>query len=459
MITRRGFLQAAGAALAGLLAGCKREAETAVSRERVLIIGAGMAGLAAGQTLRQAGYAVTLLEARDRIGGRVWTDRAWPDIPLDMGASWIHGVDGNPITALAEQFGAETKATNYDSVAVFDENGRRLSGRELTELDKYAEELYDLFERARAELDGDVSLQTVIDRAVAAESLSQEEILRLNYVVNSYIEQEYAADSAELSLFEFDQDEAFPGEDVLFPGGYDQIVNGLAQGLDARLLHVVERVAYGDGDTAVRVQTNQGEFTADRAIVTVPLGVLQKGRIQFDPTLPAQKTAAINSLGMGLLHKTYLRFPEPFWDKRKHFVDRIPEIKGVWSVFMNIYRYTKQPVLLGFNAGSYGRHLETLADGEIVAGMMAALRGMYGRSIPDPEAWRISRWGLDPYSYGAYSFIPVGATGEAHDWLAEAVNGRLFFAGEATHSAYPSTVHGAFLSGQRAATQITTLIK
>lgn len=87
----------------------------------------------------------------------------------------------------------------------------------------------------------------------------------------------------------------------------------------------------------------------------------------------------------------------------------------------------------------------------------AALREMYGRDISDPEAWRISRWGFDPYSYGAYSYIPVGVTGEAHDWLAEPVNGRLFFAGEATHRTYPSTVHGAFLSGQRAARQIIAL--
>jgi len=87
---------------------------------------------------------------------------------------------------------------------------------------------------------------------------------------------------------------------------------------------------------------------------------------------------------------------------------------------------------------------------------MDALRGMYGR-IPDPEAWRISRWGLDSYSCGSYSYIPVGVTGEAYDRLAEPVDGRLFFAGEATHRACPSTVHGAFLSGQRAAGQIAAL--
>lgn len=444
--------------LAASLAACEEEtAVNTTNSEKIILIGAGMAGLAAAQKLQQAGHQTIILEARDRLGGRIFTDRSLAGIPLDMGASWIHGIRGNPITALAKEFKVATQKSDYDNRAIYDWHGRQLNKREVAKLDQFGETLYELIEKARSQMATDTSLQTALDTIFAAEGWSQEEIYQANYIVNGLAELEYADNGRNLSLFEWDQDESFPGPDHHFPDGYDQIVQGLAAGLDIRLQHVVTAVNYSD--EGVIVESNQGQFTSQRVIITLPLGVLQKGNVRFTPALPSGKQNAIQSLQMGVLHKTYLLFPKLFWEEDRDLISHIAEQKGQWTEFLNLHMTTGKPVLMGFNSGWYGRELEQLPEAEVVERMMSVLRKLYGSSIPAPEAWLISRWHIDPFAFGTYSHIPPCVTGKAHDELAKAVDGRLFFAGEATNRTYSATVHGAFLSGQRAAQEVINSLK
>lgn len=424
----------------------------------VIVVGAGIAGLAAARDLHRAGLRVTVLEARDRVGGRVWTDRTGPGAPLDMGASWIHGVRGNPIAALAEEFDvAVARPTNYDAATLYDAQGYELSDEQYDLIDELFETFPDLLRTARRRRSnsgaGDTSLRVALDAYIADEELDAPTVRALAYVVNALVVQEYASDAGDLSLFHFDQDRAFRGPDVTFPQGYDELAAGLAAGLDVRRKHVVTRIGYDNGGVAI--STDRGEFAARYAVITLPLGVLQSDTVAFQPALPASKSEAIGRLGMGVLDKVYLRFADPFWaEDGADWIGYVSAGTGEWSEWFNVHAFTGEPVLLAFNAGDFAREVERWSDEEVVAAAVDVLRTIYGDDIPAPLGWRISRWAQDPFARGSYSHIPPGATGSDYDALAASVAGRLFFAGEATSRKYPSTVHGAYLSGLRAAQEI-----
>jgi monoamine oxidase len=417
-----------------------------------LVIGAGISGLTAARAFSNRGLKVIVLEARDRIGGRIWTDfsTGWP---LDMGASWIHGVTGNPITKLARDFRLDVLPTNTNLHWRWSSNGT-ISRND----DAIGEQFDDLMsavdqvrERRQSANRPDVSLQEGIQEANAGRTLSE----ALNYAINANVEHDYGADIAQLSLYNYDQGAAFSGADVLFPRGYGQIPANIGLGQDVRLSHVVQRVERNAA--GVTVITNKGTFAAPRAVITLPLGVLKTTTVQFAPALPARKTLAIRRLGSGVLNKCYLRFPRQFWPTEPDLLGYISNQRGEWTEWVNAQRYLGEPVLMGFNAGTFGNQLERQPDSAIVSSAMRALRSMFGNNVPDPNGFKITRWASDPFSRGSYSYIAVGASGDDYDALAEPVDNQLFFAGEATSRDYAASVHGAYLSGLREAERMLAL--
>lgn len=461
-LNRRAFLRVvlASAALSPLtrvLSGCGSDVEGPTnlpSTDSVIVIGAGIAGLAAASELKRKGLTVTVLEARGRTGGRINTSRVWADIPVDLGASWIHGTDGNPITDLASELGLETVVTDWESGEVFDVNGDMLSDSDTDAMETALDDLLSALETLRDEyLDegkADISLGAAIELVLASEDYSQEELHRLAYSVNTEIEQEYATDASEMSLYSWDQGEEFGGDQVVFPNGYSDIPNSLAEGLDIHLNQVVKAISVADD--GVTVETEGDSFSADRVIVTVPLGVLKRGDIRFEPALPDEKLRAIEVLEMGLLNKLYLRFPSAFWTEDNNtFIGYLGEETGPFAETLNLQKVMGVPVLLMFNGAGYAHTLEGASDEATVAQAMTVLRNIYGEAIPDPIEYQITRWASDPFAYGSYSFIGVGGSGDDYDALAAPVGTRLFFAGEATNRDYASTVHGAYMSGMREA--------
>lgn len=276
----------------------------------------------------------------------------------------------------------------------------------------------------------------------------------MRYLINSDYEQDYSGSSNSLSAIWFDSDSQFSGEDLLMVKGYKTITDYLAQGLNVQLGQNVKRIRVGSGQ--VYVDTDTKSFTADKVLVTLPLGVLKSGSIVFQPGLPAAKQSAINKLGMGILNKCILRFPNVFWAQQYDWLGYIPALNGQWAEWISLSRQVNQPILVGFNAADFGRQIESWTDAQIIAGAMKTLRLIFGSKVPDPIGYQITRWGADPYSLGSYSYLPVGSTPKMRDDLAANIGQTIFFAGEATSKLYPGTVHGAYLSGLRAAQEIQT---
>ena len=415
-----------------------------------IVIGAGIAGLAAARYLADRGELVTILEARNRIGGRIWT---WRDLvcPVDLGASWIHGYRRNPIAAIARANDIATRTTDYDNLSAYSSEGDLLPDRILAGLYGDAEGLFGYAAELAAGLDGDISIGYAVDHALEGEQLSDGERVFLDWFL-AELEVTSGASMSDLSTRYVDSDRAFGGPDHLFSDGYERIVEVVAGDLDIETGQVVRQIDYGDG--AVKVYTDSGEFSGDRAIVTLPLGVLKANRVTFNPPLPEWKTAAIKRLGMGVLNKVALQFTDVFWPQDREFFAYLSRTAGEYPTFLNMDYYVDCPVLVAFVGGPFARSMENRSDDAISRELTEILQMANGGAIPDITDSIVTRWASDPFAGGSYSHIPVGATPDDYDLMARSVGNSLYFAGEATSRDYPSTVHGAYLSGQRVAEQI-----
>ncbi|MGA0199854.1 MAG: flavin monoamine oxidase family protein [Prochlorotrichaceae cyanobacterium] len=416
----------------------------------VIILGAGMAGLAAAQTLTAAGVSVVVLEARDRLGGRIVTDRTW-GIPLDLGAAWVHGSDNNPLMRLVKQSQSSPFATEDDSVVVYNHRGKPIADRLLDDGEEQYENLLDdVLDLAEAR-GKDMS---IMDALMELDPEILDDPLMV-YQLSAYLEFDLGGAIENLSARYWDSDEVFDGEDVLLREGFDRLVTTLAQGVDVRFEQIVTQVQLTD--TGVTIVTDQGEWQAERVICTLPLGVLQAGDVQFTPTLPKAITNGWQAVRVGRVNKVFLEFAEPFWDKQTHYFGYFAPEKGQYPYFLNLYPLYQFPGLVTFAVGTYAQTMEQQSDETIVAEILEHLETMFGQSIPTPRRVEITRWGSDRFAKGSYSYIAVGAKPKDFKQMGFPVDDRLFFAGEHTNVDYRGTAHGAYLSGVEAAEAVLEL--
>ncbi|MBO0979595.1 FAD-dependent oxidoreductase [Microbacterium sp. SD291] len=422
-----------------------------------IVIGAGMSGLTSARMLADAGHRVVVLEARDRIGGRMHTDRT-AGFPVDLGASWIHGIEGSPLWDLVQALGIPTIEYTVGSFQAggrpmehFDGDGRRMDAAAVARWIGDVE-LADrlLTAEIAASADGDSYLD-VTERALDRSGLDPERIDDVREFFRHRVEEQCGAWIGDLDAHGLDED-AIDGAEVIFPRGYDEIPKRLAAGLDVRLDHMAGLVRRTDGGVAV--STDHGELTAAHVILTVPLGVLKSGSIAFEPPLPDSFSGTVERLGMGVFNKVFLQFPERFWSEGDYVLRALGEAGEHWHSWYDVSAISGRPTLLTFAAGPFGSRVQELSDDAVVADAVKALRALYGDRVGDPAAHWITRWGLDPYSLGSYSHLPIGASHHDHDALAGPVDGVLHFAGEATWGDEPATVGAAFGSGHRAAERI-----
>uniref|UniRef100_A0A3B4Z7Y7 [histone-H3]-N(6),N(6)-dimethyl-L-lysine(4) FAD-dependent demethylase n=1 Tax=Stegastes partitus TaxID=144197 RepID=A0A3B4Z7Y7_9TELE len=394
--------------------------------KNVIVIGAGASGLAAARQLQNFGTQVAVLEARDRIGGRVWDDTSL-GVTVGRGAQIVNGCVNNPIALMCEQVRIHLLKHHLWVVLHIFPHFRLIFF--------YCNEkcLHVVSAEKVQEVKKNFLQESGIQFSELEEKVLQFHLSNLEYACGSTLDQ--------VSARSWDHNEffaQFSGDHTLLNKGYSVLLHKLAEGLDVR--------------------------TKCPVLVTVPLTLLQKNLIQFNPPLPERKLKAIHSLGVGIIEKIALQFPYRFWDNKIQGADYFghippgPEKRGMFSVFYDLDPQGKQAVLMSVITGDAVPAVRDLEDKEVVDECMKVLRELFKeQEVPEPVQFFVTHWSKDMWSQMSYSFVKTGGSGEAYDILAEDVQGKVFFAGEATNRHFPQTVTGAYLSGVREASKMAAM--
>ncbi|OIT35336.1 PREDICTED: probable polyamine oxidase 4 [Nicotiana attenuata] len=426
------------------------------SSPSVIVVGGGISGVAAARFLQNASFKVLLLESRDRLGGRIHTDYSF-GCPVDMGASWLHGVcNENPLAPLIRRLGLTMYRTSGDdsvlydhdleSCMLFDMDGHQVPQNTVAEVGEAFKKILSETEKVRNEHSHDLSvlqaISVVLDRhpELRQEGISHE-------VLQWYIcrvEAWFAADADTISLKTWDQEQVLTGGHGLMVQGYYPVIEALSKDIDIRLSHRVKRITNGYNKVMVTVEDGR-TFVADAAIITVPVGVLKANLIEFKPELPEWKLSAIADLGVGNENKIALRFDNVFWPNVE-LLGIVAPTSYACGYFLNLHKATGQRVLVYMAAGRLAYDVEKLSDSDAADFAMRQLMKMFPNA-PAPVQYLVSRWGTDRDSLGCYSYDLVGKPTDVYDRL-RAPLGNLFFGGEAVcMDDHQGSVHGAYSAG------------
>ncbi|XP_057833867.1 polyamine oxidase 2 isoform X2 [Cryptomeria japonica] len=429
------------------------------SSPSVIVIGGGFGGIAAARALHDASFKVVMLESRDRIGGRAYTDYSF-GFPVDMGASWLHGVcKKNPLAPVIGKLGLPLFRTSGDnsvlydhdleSYALFDMEGHQVPQELVTEVGEAFESVLEETKKIRDEYQEDMSVRKAFSIVLKRRPDLRQHGLAYK-VLQWYLcrmEGWFAADVDNISLKGWDQEELLEGGHGLMVQGYHPVIEALAKGLDIRLNHRVVKITWRYSGVKVFLEDGR-TLVADAAVIAVPLGVLKASTIKFEPRLPEWKEAAISDLGVGTENKIALYFERAFWPKVDFLGVVAPTSYGC-SYFLNLHKATGHPVLVYMPAGRLANDIEKMSDEAATNFAVSQLKRILPHAS-EPIRSLVSHWGTDPNSFGSYSYDAVGKPHDLYERLRVPID-NLFFAGEATSIRFPGTVHGAFSTGIMAA--------
>jgi len=402
----------------------------------VIVIGAGAAGLSAAKALRAAGLETNVLEAANHVGGRCMTDTTTFSTPFDRGGSWLHSANINPLARQAEAVDARLHKTEWSLTAAhcFD---RTLEGEDFADYSAYEDVIWNVASGVTEDT-GD----TTVDSALP--------VSRWKTPARHLISTMDGADADMISLHDTAAYDWGDDSDWLVEGGYGAFVARMHADVPVKCGCPVTEIRHG-GATP-EVVTPEGTLSAEQVVLTVSTGVLGAERIRFEPSLPVDTLKAIDQLPNGLLNKVGIEF-DPAWQEAV-LGDRFDFHTNSDQFVTLFFGFYGTGLATGFIGGRCADQLEQDGPGAATALCRDALRSFFGSDIEKmilkttETAWR-----SDPLTLGSYSYAKPGGAG-ARQMLATPVNDRLFFAGEATMPHSYSTVHGAWLSGQRVAQEI-----
>jgi len=439
MMNRRQLLQGLGAG--ALLGGMRVARGAAATVPEVIVIGAGGAGLTAAKELKKSGVSALVLEARDRIGGRAFTDTSL-GVPWDRGCSWLHSPNVNPWVKYARQndFALVPDATARHVY----EGSRRLGDRETAGYRAVTERMSrELDAAARRGLD-----------IPAAECFTQATLADPWYpMAETSLTGWEGIEPANYSVLDsagYVED----GDDLMIPRGYGALLAHYAKDVDVRLNAPVSRIRWNA--TGVSAETNSGSVGARVAIVALPSTVVADGAVIFAPNLPVEVLQAHHDLPLGLLDKIALKFKRNVFPSERTEYLQLRRGDGRSLGFLT--RHWDSNVGIAFAGGRYARELEGAGEAGAIEQALSELASMLGGDVRKHfDRGAATAWAADPWARGAYSHCLPGRFG-ARAVLTRSVGGRLVFAGEHTEQTAYGTLHGAHLSGVRAAAEAKRLL-
>ena len=414
-----------------------------LKEERVIIIGAGISGLAAANILKQTSAEVIILEATDYIGGRIKT--GWNlGAPFEYGAGWIHGPSPeNPIKKLADQAGSSYFVTDDDSNELSDLFGNDVSPNTFDEIQEIWQEiLYEIYD------DPKISFLDLINEY--DEDIWKDPNVR--WIFSAYTEFDFGGPIDKISASLTREMSAFPEDDVVLTTGYNKITELLAQGTNIKLKSPVKKIDYKTDE--ITVYTKDTKYQCDYVICSVSLGVLKASDIKFIPPLPDYMANSIKNIGYGSVTKLAIKFDNQFWEDDVQYYYTATEQTGRWPVWLNYRTFSDKKILLGLCMGEYALKADLMTDDEILKDALEVLKTVWEDDVGSVEKIVRTSWLTEPYFKGAYSFPSTQSSEEDFENISKPLSEKIFFCGEHTNLQYLATTHGALMSGIRVAEEV-----
>jgi monoamine oxidase len=431
------------------------------SQSPIYVIGAGIAGLACAQKLIDAGKDVIVLEASNRIGGRIKTESVNSNT-YDLGASWIHGIQQNPIWDIAQSNNIKTAVFNYDKFQMIDVNGQLFEDHEVINFENYIEQI----SRKISDLTSTDNLETVLKNIIQNLDYSSSKIekTKLQKLLLSYFARlandPFATELADLPVNFLKYEGYFEGDEVIFPQGYQQIIESISNNIPVQLNTQIKSVQLSENEIII-ADVNNNKYHASEVVISATLGVLKAGHIEFVPRLPTAYTEAFHNIGFGSFNKIFFELPQPI--TLKNTQDKI----SCNSIFywhnedcfnlLDLSVVYKKPVYLMLFGGDYSEFIDHADDQKVWNFIREGLVANFDHIADQPQNLAITRWGADEFTLGSFSYPNKQYQPQYTQQLNIPIENKIYFIGEHCSELYAGSVHGAYLSGIETAQKILDL--